>query len=40
MSENELIESIKKVGAGILGVTSQKGKTSATIEPSVIRQVV
>ncbi|PIU13891.1 MAG: hypothetical protein COT21_01410 [Hadesarchaea archaeon CG08_land_8_20_14_0_20_51_8] len=40
MSENELIESIKKVGAGILGAISQKGKTSVTIEPSVIRQVV
>jgi NADH:ubiquinone oxidoreductase subunit C len=40
MSENELIESIKKVGAGVLGVTSQKRKISVTIEPSVIRQVV
>lgn len=41
MNENEMIESIKKkVGAGVLGVTSQKRKTSATIEPSVIRQVV
>ena len=41
MSENEMIESIKKkVGAGVLGVTSQKRKTSVTIEPSVIRQVV
>jgi len=40
MSENEMIESIKKVGAGVLDVTSKKRKTSVTIEPSIIRRVV
>ncbi|MCJ7720574.1 MAG: NADH-quinone oxidoreductase subunit C [Candidatus Hadarchaeum sp.] len=40
MSKNELIEGIKKVGVGVLDVISQKRKTSVTIEPSIIRQVV
>jgi Ni,Fe-hydrogenase III component G len=39
MNESEMIGGIKRVGAGVLGVTLQEGKINVTVDPSAIRQV-